>query len=330
MSLSDVPLSVFDLAPVVSGSTANIALRSTLDLAKQTDRLGYYRYWLAEHHGMPGVASSATAVVIGQVAAATNTIRIGSGGVMLPNHAPLVIAEQFGTLEAFYPGRIDLGIGRAVGGSQRAAQALRSTDERSAKTYPEQLDELIEYFEPGEGRAVRATPAEGNKPQVWLLGSSDFSAQLAGALGLPFSFAHHLKAGNMLSALESYRGSFRPSEALQRPHVMLSVAVIAADTDERAQWLAGPSKLKFLSRHHRRSILLPTPQEAATYPYTEADKLIIDEGFADKFVGSPETVHKRLHALLDDTGADELMVTTRVHDPADRLRSFELVAGLAR
>jgi luciferase family oxidoreductase group 1 len=327
-SLSDIPLSVLDLSPVVSGSDVRGALRSTIALARHTESLGYHRYWLAEHHNMPGIASSATAVLIGHVADATEMIRVGSGGVMLPNHAPLIVAEQFGTLEAFHPGRIDLGIGRAPGSDQRTALAIRGPGGLSAENFPQQLAELIEYFEPGEGRAVRATPAEGNKPPVWLLGSSGFSAQLAGQLGLPFSFAHHFSAQNTLPAVQIYRNAFRPSEVLQEPYVMLGVSVLAADTDDHARWLAGPSGLTFLSLRRGRPIALPTPEEAEAYPYTEMDRQFIEERFESNIAGSPDTVRKGLQTLLDDTDADELMITTMVHDEADRRRSYELVAGL--
>jgi luciferase family oxidoreductase group 1 len=319
-----------DLSPVVSGGDVGLALRSTVDLAKHTERLGYHRYWLAEHHNMPGVASAATAVLIGQVAAATERMRVGSGGVMLPNHAPIVVAEQFGTLEAFYPGRIDLGIGRAPGSDQRTALALRGPGGLSAENFPQQLAELLDYFERDEGRAVRATPAEGNKPPVWLLGSSGFSAQLAGALGLPFSFAHHFSAQNTLPAVQLYRNAFKPSEVLREPYVMLGVAVIAADTDERARWLAGPSGLSFLSLRRGRPIALPTPEEAAEYPYTDMDRLFVEDRFQSSIIGSPETVHKGLRSLLDDSGADELMITTMVHGHEDVLHSYDLVAQLAR
>ncbi|MCU1686437.1 MAG: hypothetical protein JWQ81_7176 [Amycolatopsis sp.] len=327
-SLSDVPLSVLDLSPIVSGGDVGMALRNSVDLAQYTEGLGFNRYWLAEHHNMPGIASSATAVLIGEVAAATKTIRVGSGGVMLPNHAPLVVAEQFGTLEAFHPGRIDLGIGRAPGTDQRTALALRGPGGLSAENFPQQLAELIGYFEPGEGHAVRAAPAEGNKPPVWLLGSSGFSAQLAGSLGLPFSFAHHFSAQNTIPAVQIYRNAFRPSEVLQEPYVMLGVSVIAADTDERAQWLAAPSGLTFLSLRSGRPIPLPTPQQAADYPYTEMDRLFIEERFDSNIIGSPETVRKGLETLLADTAADELMITTMVHDHADRRHSYDLVSTL--
>ena len=327
-SLADVPLSVLDLSPVSKGSDAGAALRNTLDLARATEALGYHRYWLAEHHNMPGIASAATAVLIGHVADATERIRVGSGGIMLPNHAPLVVAEQFGTLEAFHPGRIDLGIGRAPGTDQRTALALRGPGGLSAENFPEQLTELLGYFEPSDTRVVNAVTAEGNRPPVWLLGSSGFSAQLAGALGLPFSFAHHFAAENTIPAVQLYRDNFRPSEVLAEPYVMLGTSVVAAETDEQAQFLAGPSGLTFLSLRRGRPIPLPTPEEAATYPYTDVDRAFLDDRFSSSVIGSPETVRKNLEQLLADTGANELMVTTMVHGHADRVRSYELLASL--
>jgi len=327
-SLSDVPLSVLDLAPVSKGSDARASLRNTLDLARATEALGYHRYWLAEHHNMPGIASAATAVLIGHVADATERIRVGSGGIMLPNHAPLVVAEQFGTLEAFHPGRIDLGIGRAPGTDQRTALALRGPGGLSAENFPEQLTELLGYFEPSDTRAVNAVTAEGNRPPVWLLGSSGFSAQLAGRLGLPFSFAHHFAAENTIPAVQLYRDNFRPSDALAEPYVMLGTSVVAAETDEQAQFLAGPGGLTFLSLRRGRPIPLPTPEEAAAYPYTDVDRAFLEDRFSSSVIGSPETVRKDLEQLLSDTGANELMVTTMVHGHADRVRSYELLASL--
>ncbi|WP_410659771.1 LLM class flavin-dependent oxidoreductase [Amycolatopsis sp. lyj-112] len=329
-SLPDIPLSVLDLSPVVAGGGVGDALRNTLDLARRTEALGYHRYWLAEHHNMPGIASAATAVMIGQVAAATERIRVGSGGVMLPNHAPLVVAEQFGTLEAFHPGRIDLGIGRAPGTDQRTALALRGPGGLTAENFPQQFAELLAYFEHSDQRAVNAVTAEGNKPPVWLLGSSGFSARMAGELGLPFSFAHHFSAENTLPAVALYRDSFKPSDVLDEPHVMLGVSVVAAETDERAHYLAGPSGLTFLSLRKGRPIPLPTPEEAAAYPYTEMERVFVEDRFSSSIIGSPETVHKGLETLLADSAADELMITTMVHDQADRVRSYELVADLAR
>ncbi|WP_328607275.1 LLM class flavin-dependent oxidoreductase [Amycolatopsis sp. NBC_00345] len=327
-SLPDVPLSVLDLSPVSEGRGVGEALRNTLDLARHAERLGFHRYWLAEHHNMPGIASSATVVMIGHVADATETIRVGSGGIMLPNHAPLVVAEQFGTLEAFHPGRIDLGIGRAPGTDQRTALALRGPGGLSAENFPEQLLELSDYFEHDAARGVNAVTAEGNKPSMWLLGSSGFSAQLAGRLGLPFSFAHHFAAENTLPAVQLYRENFRPSDVLAEPYVMLGVSVVAAETDERAQFLAGPSGMTFLSLRRGRPIALPTPEEAAEYPYTEMDRAFLAERFGSGITGSPETVRKGLEQLLADTGADELMVTTMIHGHADRVRSYEILADL--
>ncbi|UMP00656.1 LLM class flavin-dependent oxidoreductase [Amycolatopsis sp. EV170708-02-1] len=329
-SLPDIPLSVLDLSPVVAGGGVADSLRNTLDLARRTEALGYHRYWLAEHHNMPGIASSATAVMIGQVAAATERIRVGSGGVMLPNHAPLVVAEQFGTLEAFHPGRIDLGIGRAPGTDQRTALALRGPGGLSAENFPQQFAELLAYFEHSDQRAVNAVTAEGNKPPVWLLGSSGFSARMAGELGLPFSFAHHFSAENTLPAVALYRDAFKPSDVLDEPYVMLGVSVVAAETDERAQYLAAPSGLTFLSLRKGRPIPLPTPEDAAAYPYTDIERVFIEDRASSSIIGSPETVHKGLETLLADTGADELMITTMVHDQADRVRSYELVAELTR
>ncbi|TVT51326.1 LLM class flavin-dependent oxidoreductase [Amycolatopsis rhizosphaerae] len=328
-SLTDVKLSVLDLSPIPADGDAGTALRNTLDLARQTERLGYHRYWLAEHHNMPGIASSATAVLIGHVASATERIRVGSGGIMLPNHSPLIVAEQFGMLEAFHPGRIDLGIGRAPGTDQRTALAVRgSMAALGAEDFPQQLGELMAYFEPDEHRAVNAFPAVGHKPPFWLLGSSGFSAQLAGALGLPFAFAHHFSAQNTLPAVRLYRESFRPSETLEKPYLMLGAAVICAETDERAEWLAGPSGLTFLSLRRGRPIPLPTPEEAAEYPYTDLDRQFLQERFGSNIIGSPETVRKGLEKLVSDTGADELVITTMVHGHADRVRSYELVADL--
>ncbi|WP_174720448.1 LLM class flavin-dependent oxidoreductase [Amycolatopsis sp. BJA-103] len=329
-SLPDIPLSVLDLSPVVAGGGVGDSLRNTLDLARRTEALGYHRYWLAEHHNMPGIASSATAVMIGQVAAATERIRVGSGGVMLPNHAPLVVAEQFGTLEAFHPGRIDLGIGRAPGTDQRTALALRGPGGLTAENFPQQFAELLAYFEHSDQRAVNAVTAEGNKPPVWLLGSSGFSARMAGELGLPFSFAHHFSAENTLPAVALYRDSFKPSDVLDEPYVMLGVSVVAAETDERARYLAAPSGLTFLSLRKGRPIPLPTPEDAAAYPYTDIERVFIEDRAASSIIGSPETVHKGLETLLTDTGANELMITTMVHDQADRVRSYELVSDLAR
>jgi luciferase family oxidoreductase group 1 len=326
--VTDVPLSVLDLSPVAAGTTSGQALRQTTELARRAEELGYQRFWVAEHHNMPAIASSAPAVLIAHLASATGTIRVGSGGVMLPNHAPLVVAEQFGTLEALHPGRIDLGIGRAPGTDQLTALALRRTMAGlSAEDFPQELIDLIELFtgEDPEAR-ITAMPGRGDMPAIWLLGSSGFSAQLAGMMGLPFSFAHHFSAVNTVPALALYRQHFRPSRWLQRPHAMVAVSAICADTDERAQWLAGPAALSFLQLRAGTPQALASPEEAAAYPYTEFERVFVRQRSDGQAVGSPETVRRELAGLLERTGADELMLTAMVYDIEDRVRSFELIA----
>jgi luciferase family oxidoreductase group 1 len=328
-----VLLSVLDLAPVPSGSTSGDALRNTLDLARHVERLGYHRYWVAEHHNMPGIASSAPAVLIAHVADATRSIRVGSGGVMLPNHSPLVVAEQFGMLEAFHPGRIDLGIGRAPGTDPLTAAALRNTAEISADGFPNDLAELLAFFRgdfPDDHPYTRITPvpARGNMPDVWLLGSSDYSAQVAAYLGMPFAFAHHFSPDNTLTAVATYRSRFRPSPHLAEPYLLIAAAVVCADTEERARWIALPGALSFLRTRTGKPGLLPTPEEAATYPYTPIEQAFIDQRQAHQIIGAPETVRRGLAALQQQTHADELMLTTVVHEHADRLRSYALVAEI--
>jgi luciferase family oxidoreductase group 1 len=328
-----VPLSVLDLAPVSAGATAGQALRATLDLARRADRLGFHRYWLAEHHNMPGIASSAPAVLIGQVAAATSRMRVGSGGVMLPNHPPLVVAEQFGMLEALYPGRIDLGLGRAPGTDQRTAAALRrSAAGLSPDDFPQQLGELVSYFRADPAAVGRgglaAVPAAGNEPATWLLGSSLYSARLAGLLGLPFAFAHHFSAENTLPALHTYRSSFKPSGVLDQPYAMIAASVLCAEDDERARWLAGSAALSFLKLRQGKPVPLPSPAEAADYPYSDLEKLMVDQRLADQVIGGPKTVRRGIEELLVATQVDELMITAMTHDPADRVRSYELIANL--
>jgi luciferase family oxidoreductase group 1 len=327
--VNDVPLSVLDLSPVAAGTTAGQALRQTTVLAQRAEQLGYQRFWVAEHHNMPAIASSAPAVLLAHLAAETATIRVGSGGVMLPNHAPLVVAEQFGTLEALHPGRIDLGIGRAPGTDQVTALALRRTAEGlSAEAFPEELTDLISLFTGEDERLpILAMPGRGDMPEIWLLGSSGYSAQLAGLLGLPFSFAHHFSAANTEPALALYRQNFRPSRWLDQPHAMIAVAVICADTDERADWLSGPAALSFLHLRSGRPQPLATPEEAAAYPYSGLDREMARQRFAEQAIGSPDTVRQKLSGLLDRTGADELMLTTQVYDIADRIHSLELVAA---
>jgi luciferase family oxidoreductase group 1 len=330
-----VPLSVLDLAPVGEGSSPAAALQASLVLAREADRLGYTRYWVAEHHNMPGIASSSPPVLLAHAAAVTSTIRLGSGGVMLPNHSALVVAEQFGMLEALHPGRIDLGIGRAPGTDQLTARALRRNPLALAvDDFPEQLVELFGYFDGAfpEGhpyRNITATPGLGYRPAMWLLGSSDYSAQAAGMLGLPFSFAHHFAAGNTLPALAAYREAFRPSEQLDEPYVMLGVSVMCAETDDDARWLAGPGALAFLRLRSGRPGRYPTPDEAAAYNFTPQEREVVKAWTGSHVVGSPETVRRQLAELVDRTEADELMITTMTHGPAARLRSYRLVAEAA-
>ena len=332
--LSDVPCSVLDLAPVPTGSTVGQALRDTIALARRVEELGYRRFWVAEHHGMPGIASSSPPVLIGHIAEATTTLRVGSGGVMLPNHASLVVAEQFGMLEALHPGRIDLGIGRAPGTDQLTALAIRGSREAlGADDFPGQLTDLLAYFSGNwpQGHpfaAITAVPGKGEAPDVWLLGSSGYSAQVAAALGLPFAFAHHFSPANTLPALELYRSKFRPSPVLDRPHAMIGVAVTCAETDAEARRLALPAALSFLRLRTGRPSTLPSPEEAADYPYSPEERDFVEERLATQIIGSPATVRDGLAALLKATEVDEVMLTTTTFAASDRLRSFELVAGL--
>ena len=332
LTLAGVPLGVLDLAPIPDGSSAGAALRATTDLARRTEALGYSRFWVAEHHGMPGIASSSPPVLIGHIAAATRSIRVGSGGVMLPNHSSLVVAEQFGTLEALHPGRIDLGIGRAPGTDQATARAL---NHGGPDDFPQQLTDLLGFFS-GQWpdnhpyQRVHAVPGEGDAPAVWLLGSSGYSAQVAGLLGLPFAFAHHFMPANTLPALDLYRGSFRPSAVLSAPYSMIAAGVICAGDDDRARFLAGSSGLSFLRLRTGRPGRVPSPQEAAAYPYSDAEREFIADRQSTQHIGGPERVIEGLTALIKQTGVDELMITTQTFDPADRLRSFELVAMAAR
>jgi len=324
-SVTPVPLSVLDLATVAEGSSAAQALHETTDLARAVEDMGYHRLWVAEHHGMPAVASSAPAVLIAHLATVTTTLRVGSGGVMLPNHSPLVVAEQFGTLEALHPGRIDLGLGRAPGTDQLTARALRRNGDLGADHFPEDVVELIGYFL-GTQDHPRAMPGEGYLPEVWLLGSSVFSANLAGLLGLPFSFAYHFSPQYLQPALERYRTTFRPSALLSEPYAMVAVSVLCAPDAEEAEWLAGPSHLSMLRLRTNRLGPLPSPEEAAAYPYSPAERDLVDSLAATHVVGDPPAVHRGLAELLERTGANELMISTRVFGHADRLRSYELVA----
>ncbi|MGH3438744.1 MAG: LLM class flavin-dependent oxidoreductase [Sciscionella sp.] len=323
-----IPFSVLDLASIGTKRSATETLRNSRELVVRAEQLGYTRYWLAEHHNMPGIASSSPPVLIGHLADATNRIRIGSGGVMLPNHPPLVVAEQFGLLEALHPGRIDLGIGRAPGTDPATAAALRrAADPLSVEDFPKQLNELMRYFDDVPG-AIQAVPAAGNRPPLWLLGSSGYSARAAAALGLPFAFAHHFSAANTLPALRLYRENFRPSEALAEPYAMVAAAVICAEDAAHARWIAGPGGLSFLRLRQGKPGQLPTPEEAAAYPYTDVEASFVADRLNSQVIGDLDTVGEGLADLAERTMADEMMITTMVHDPSDRLHSYELLAQL--
>jgi luciferase family oxidoreductase group 1 len=321
-----VPLSVLDLAPVPSGVTHSAALANSVELARHVERLGYHRYWVAEHHNMPGIASSSPPVLIAHLAAHTSTMRIGAGGVMLPNHSALVVAEQFGMLEALHPNRIDLGLGRAPGTDPVTAAALRrSPAARGADDFPEQLRDLLAYFE-GSHPKITAVPGRGYRPALWMLGSSDYSAQVAGLLGVPFSFAHHFASQNTVAALEVYRAAFRPSAFLEQPYAMIGVPVICADTAEQAEWLSGPSAYSFVRLRQGRPTQLPTPDEVEAYAFTEMEQELIRQWHGPLVRGTSEQVREQLDRLVERTRVDEIMITTMVHGQADRLRSYELVA----
>jgi luciferase family oxidoreductase group 1 len=319
-----IPRSVLDLAPIVEGGDAAEAFRRTLDLARHAERWGYRRFWLAEHHGMPGIASAATAVVIGHVAAGTSSIRVGAGGIMLPNHAPLVIAEQFGTLASLFPGRIDLGLGRAPGSDQATTRALRR-DPSSAATFPDDVVELMGYFRPAaEQQGVVAVPGAGLEVPIWILGSSLFGAQLAAAMGLPFAFASHFAPLAMEQALELYRRHFRPSAQLERPHAMVGVNVFAADSDAEARVLFTSLQQAFVNlRRGRPGPLLP-PVEGFDERLSPMDRAGIEQMLSCSVVGSGQAVQRGLAEFAAQTGADELMLTSQIFDHAARLRSYEL------
>ena len=326
-----VPFSILDLSPIVQGGTVAQALNRSRELAQQAERLGYRRFWLAEHHNMPGIASAATAVVIAHVAAGTKTIRIGSGGIMLPNHAPLVIAEQFGTLDALFPGRIDLGIGRAPGTDQLTAQALRRGTDHGADTFPQDVLELQEYLQPPNGhRGVMAVPGAGSKVPIWLLGSSLFSAQLAALLGLPFAFASHFAPDHLDEALEIYRREFRPSPALAEPYAMACIGAYAAETDAEARRLFTSLEQSFLNLRRGLPTTLPPPVDDFATRATSGERAMVSHAFREAVIGSPETVRKGIAAFLARTAVDELMVTAAIFDHEARLRSFELVAQAGR
>ena len=328
--LADTPLSVLDLSPIIAGGTAAHALQNSLDLARHAERWGFCRYWVAEHHNMPGIASAATSVVIGHLAGGTSRIRVGSGGIMLANHAPVMIAEQFGTLESLYPGRIDLGLGRAPGTDQLAVQALRRGLGSTGDDFPELLEELRAFLRPAvPGQRVRAVPGAGLDVPIWLLGSGGFSAQLAGQLGLPFASAGHFSPANMLPGLELYRRSFRPSETLPKPRAMVCVNVFAADTDAEAQRLATSHFQASLSLIRGMPQPLPPPVETMDGLWTPQEKIAVESFTGGSIIGSPETVRRKLEAFAEATAADELMIHAFIHNHAARLRSYKLVAEIA-
>ncbi len=322
-----IPFSLLDLSPVTQGSTAADALRNTLDLARHAEEWGYKRFWLAEHHNMTGIASAATSVVIGYVAGGTRSIRVGSGGVMLPNHAPLVIAEQFGTLETLYPGRIDLGLGRAPGTDPLTARALRRDLAAPADTFPRDVVELKSYFEPTEpGQLIQAVPGAGLRVPIWLLGSSLFSAQLAAMLGLPFAFASHFAPDALLQALAIYRERFKPSDRLERPYAMACVNVFAADTDAEARRHFTSVQQQFIRLRRGTPGQLPPPVDDIDAVAAPLERASADHALKYSVVGGPDAVQQGLDAFIRLTGVDELMVTGMVYDHGARLRSFELTA----
>ena len=321
-----VPLSVLDLAPIPEGSDAAEALRRSLDLAQHAELWGYRRFWLAEHHGMPGIASAATSVVIGHIAAGTSRIRVGAGGILLPNHSPLVIAEQFGTLASLFPGRIDLGLGRAPGTDQLTVRALRR-DPSAADSFPHDVAELMHYFQPVQpGQKVQAVPGAGLEVPIWILGSSLYGAQLAAAMGLPFAFASHFAPALMDQALDLYRSGFRPSDQLEHSYVMLGVNVFAAEEAEEAQTLFSSLQQAFINLRLGRPGKLPPPQKGFAERLGILERSILEQTLSSAVVGTEETAVKGLETFAERTGADELMLTSQIFDHRARLRSFEMVA----
>nr|ART40280.1 K559 [uncultured bacterium] len=324
-----IPFSILDLAPVPVGSDTGQALRNTLDLAQHAERWGFNRYWLAEHHGMAGIASAATAVVIGQVAAATTRIRVGAGGIMLPNHAPLVIAEQFGTLATLFPDRIDLGLGRAPGTDQVTARALRRNLAASADEFPQDVMELMAYLGPPDPtQAVRAVPGEGTQVPLWILGSSLFGAQLAAALGLPFAFASHFAPGQMQQAVDLYRAQFRPSQQCRSAYVMVGYNVFAADTDAQAQLLASSMQQAFVALRSGRPGKLPAPVPGYLDSLSPMERSMLDQVLSCSAIGAPDTVQARMASFIERVQPDELIITSQMFDHRARLHSYEIVAAV--
>ena len=325
-----IPLSVLDLSPVIEGGDAADSLRNTLDLAQHVEKWGYNRYWLAEHHGMTGIASAATSVVIGHVAAGTTTLRVGAGGIMLPNHSPLVIAEQFGTLETLFPGRIDLGLGRAPGTDQATAHALRRNLTSDDQQFPQDVIELLGYFRQAEpGQRVRAVPGAGLAIPVWILGSSTFGAQLAAELGLPYSFASHFAPGQMMDAIKIYRERFKPSEYLAKPHVMLGFSVFAAEQEHEAYFLASSWQQTMIALRSGRPGKLPPPVAGYLESLNPMQRSMVQDSITCAAIGNPQQVEEQLTAFIDKTDADELIITSQSYDHAARLRSYEILAKVS-
>jgi len=320
-------LSVLDLSPILEGSDAAQSFRDTVTLAQHAEKLGYRRFWLAEHHGMPGIASAATSVLIGHVAGHTRTIRVGAGGIMLPNHSPLVIAEQFGTLEALYPGRVDLGLGRAPGSDQATARALRRNLMSDADQFPRDVVELIDFLSDAPRQAVRAVPGQGAKVPVWILGSSLFGAQLAAMLGLPYAFASHFAPGQLMQAIDVYRTTFRPSEHLAEPYLMLGYNVIAADSDEEAALLATSLQQAFVNLRSGRPGKLPPPAPGYLDTLGTGAHALLAEVLECTAIGAGHHVQQQIEAFVARTGADELMIASQIFDQRARLRSYELAAA---
>jgi luciferase family oxidoreductase group 1 len=323
-----IPFSVLDLSPITQGSNAAQSFRNSLDLAQHAERWGYRRFWVAEHHNMPGIASAATAVLMTYIAGGTSTIRVGAGGIMLPNHAPLQVAEQFGTLESLFPGRIDLGLGRAPGTDPAAARALRRTLHSNPEEFPRDVLELMAFFRAAEpGQPVRAVPGAGLNVPLWILGSSTFGAHVAAALGLPFAFASHFAPAQMTEAIGIYRQRFEPSQQLDRPYLMLGVNVVAAASDEEARFLASSGREAFASLRQGRPIELPPPSKHwERDPHVETPELAVVSRVS--FIGATDTIAPQLRAFVESTAADELIVVSHIYDHAARLRSYELAAGL--
>ena len=325
-----IPLSILDLAPIVEGSDAAQAFKNSLDLARHAERWGFRRYWLAEHHGMPGVGSAATAVLIGHVAHGTRTIRVGAGGIMLPNHSPLVIAEQFGTLESLFPGRIDLGLGRAPGSDQTTAQALRRKLDSDPDAFVHDVLELMDYFSDEPTQAVRAVPGQGLRVPIWILGSSLYGAQVAALLGLPYAFASHFAPQQMKQAIAVYRANFKPSKQLDKPYVMLGYNVFAADSDEQAHHLASSMQQAFISLRTGHPTKLPPPVKNYLERLGPGERAVIDQVLPYSAIGSPSTVDGQIGRFVEENQPDELMITTQMFDHATRLRSYEIVAESLR